>query len=394
MKGTVFRRGDSWTWAFSIPAPTESNPRRRRQVSKGGFARKRDAEAALAEALAEHGQAGPGRAEPSKMALARYLRDEWLPTCATLKPSTRNSYRFVVDTYLAPHVGDVRLCDLTAGQIVKMYDHLRTAGSTRAAKGGGRASGPLSESTVHKAHVVLGAALDHAVETGMLRTNPVLAVPKKNRPKQRSHSRPEMRTWTSEEARAFLEAAAGDRYAPIYDLDLNTGLRRGELAGLRWEDIDLDAAVLRVRRNRVSVDHDVHDGTPKGDRARTVDLDPGTVGMLRAHRRRQLKERLAWGEAWTDTGHVFTQEDGTALHPTTIGWHLRRLIRRAGVPSIRLHDLRHTHATLGLAAGVPAKVMQERLGHASVQITLDLYSHVVPGMQADAAARIGALLRG
>ena len=102
---------------------------------------------------------------------------------------------------------------------------------------------------------------------------------------------------------------------------------------------------------------------------------------------------MAWGEAWTDTGLVFTREDGTALHPQTALWHLRKMSKAAGVPEIRLHDLRHTHATLGLAAGVPPKVMQERLGHSSVQITLDLYSHVVPGMQADAAARIGALLR-
>lgn len=148
-----------------------------------------------------------------------------------------------------------------------------------------------------------------------------------------------------------------------------------------------------VRQNRVSVDHAVHTGTPKSSKARTVDLDPATVAMLRSWRRRQLQERLAWSEAWADSGHVFTREDGTALHPTTIGWHLRRLIKVAGVPSIRLHDLRHTHATLGLAAGVPAKVMQERLGHASVQITLDLYSHVIPGMGADAAAKIGGLLR-
>jgi integrase len=149
-----------------------------------------------------------------------------------------------------------------------------------------------------------------------------------------------------------------------------------------------------VRRSTATVGYEAIEGTPKSGRARTIDLDPDTVAALKAHRRRQLEDRMAWGEAWTDTGLVFTREDGTALHPQTALWHLRKLSRAAGVPEVRLHDLRHTHATLGLAAGVPPKVMQERLGHSSVQITLDLYSHVVPGMQADAAARIGALLRG
>jgi integrase len=191
-----------------------------------------------------------------------------------------------------------------------------------------------------------------------------------------------------------LAHAEGDRLAMVFELALATGLRRGELAGLRWVDADLDAAQLAVRRNRVSVGYDAVDGTPKAGRARTIDLDEGTVAALRAHRRRQLEERMAWGEAWDDNGLVFTRENGAPLHPQTLLHHLRRLSRAAGVPAVRLHDLRHTHATWGLAAGVPAKVMQERLGHSSVQITLDLYSHVIPGMQADAAARIRGLLRG
>lgn len=327
------------------------------------------------------------------MPLAVYLRDEWLPTLTSLAPSTRNSYRSVVDTYIAPHVGDTRLCDVTAGQIAKLYKRLRESGSNRKGKGGVRVVRPLSERTVHKVHVTLTSSFAHAVESGMLRVSPIAQLPKKNRPKQGGHDRAEMRVWTAEQARAFLAAATDDRHGAIYDLDLNTGLRRGELAGLRWEDVDLDRAQLAVRRNRVSVDHTVHDGVPKSRKARTVDLDADTVAMLRAHRRRQLEERLKWGEAWTDTGLVFTREDGTALHPTTITWHLKRLTKLAKVPTIRLHDLRHTHATLGLAAGVPVKVMQERLGHASSQITLDLYSHVIPGMQADAAAKIGTLLR-
>ena len=140
--------------------------------------------------------------------------------------------------------------------------------------------------------------------------------------------------------------------------------------------------------------YDVVEGETKTGRARTVALDPATEAELRAQRRRQLEERLAWGEAWTDTGLVFTREDGTAMHPQSISQFFEKRLTAAGLPRINFHGLRHTHATLGLASGVPAKVMQERLGHANVGITLDTYSHVMPGMQDAAAAQVAALVFG
>lgn len=399
MKGTVYPRpsakdengvkrpvkGSTWTYAFSVTTATG-----RRQITKGGFRTKRDAEDALTIELAEHGQGGAVKVEPSKMALTTYLRDEWLPTLHGLKPTTRQGYSDLAEAYVIPELGDERLCDLSPGQVAKFYDHLRTSGRRRPTKDGSTA---LAESTVHHVHVALSAALGHAVEAGFLRVSPITQLPRKARPKASGKDTPEMRVWTAEQARAFLASAAKDRLVGLYDLALNTGLRRGELVGLRWEDVDLERSTLAVRRSTSTVGYEAVDGTPKSNRARTIDLDDGTVAALKAHRKRQLEERMAWGEAWTDTGLVFTREDGTALHPQTLLWHLRKLSKVAGVPAIRLHDLRHTHATLGLAAGVPPKVMQERLGHSSVQITLDLYSHVVPGMQADAAAKIGALLR-
>jgi integrase len=420
MKGQVFfreskaqanparaRKAGTWTYQFDVPKAGGG----RRYLTRGGFATKRAAEAALVEALAEHGRTPNATVEPSKMTLERFLVDEWLPTTRSLKQSTAAGYRQQVDSYITPRLGHVRLCDLTPGQIVKFYGFLIERGGKSRRKGAEPFTQPLSERSVHKTHVVLGSALQHAVEMGLVRANPVLQIPKKNRPKQSGGSdKPEMKVWSADQAAAFIAATAGDRWASIYDLDLNTGLRRGELAGLRWVDVDLDAAVLSVRRNRVVVDGQVLDVTPKSKKPRVVDLDVETVAMLRRWRRRQLEERMAWGEAWTDSGYVFTIEDGKALHPETIGWHLERLTRTVNraitkaqgdkpgpaptIPAIRLHDLRHTHATLGLAAGIPVKVMSERLGHASTQITMDLYSHVIPGMQADAAAKIGGLLRG
>ena len=123
-------------------------------------------------------------------------------------------------------------------------------------------------------------------------------------------------------------------------------------------------------------------------------LVPQRVAELRGHRARQLRERVVWGERWTDSGLVLTRENGAALHPQSISQAFEYRVKAAGVPRIRLHDVRHTHATLGLAAGVPAKVMQERLGHASISITGDLYSHVLPGMQEDAARRVAQLIYG
>jgi integrase len=166
------------------------------------------------------------------------------------------------------------------------------------------------------------------------------------------------------------------------------------LAGLRWSDLDLDSRMLSVRRNRVAVGYKVVEGEPRTGRARTVELDDATVAELRAHRKRQLEGRLAWGEAWTDSGLVFTRENGEPLQLQTISQGFERRASAAALPPLPFHCVRHAHATLALRAGVPAKVVQERLGHANISITLDLYSHVVPGMQRDAAAQVAALLFG
>jgi integrase len=137
----------------------------------------------------------------------------------------------------------------------------------------------------------------------------------------------------------------------------------------------------------------VVEGTPKSARGlRSVALDPGTVRALRQWRKQQLEERMAWGAAWSDTGRVFTREDGSDLHPTRISETFDRLVKQSGLPRVRLHDLRHGHATLALAAGVHPKVVQERLGHSSVAFTLDRYSHVVPAMQENAAATVARLV--
>lgn len=393
MKGTIWPRpfekdpstgarrpvkGSTWTYQFAV---MENG--RRRHVTKGGFRTKREAEQALAAAITARSTDGP-RVEPSKLTLTAYVRDEWLPALRGLKPSTRRGYSDLAEAYVLPHLGETRLRDLTAGDIARLYDRLRVSGRRRG-------PGGLSESSLHHVHVCLSKMLGDAVEAGLLDRSPVTRLPRLARPKA---TKPEMTCWTGDELRRFLDSARDDRLHALYGLTAATGLRRGEVVALRWGDVDLEAGQLAVRRSRVAVGYAVEEGTPKSSRARTVALDPGTVAMLRTHRRRQLEDRLAWGAGSFDGDLVFTREDGSPLHPQTVAWHFGKQVRRAGVPHARFHDLRHTHATLGLAAGVPPKVMQERLGHSSIQITLDLYSHVVPGMQEDAAAKIGAMVWG
>ncbi len=172
-----------------------------------------------------------------------------------------------------------------------------------------------------------------------------------------------------------------------------TAARRGEALGLRWRAVDLDGARLSIRDTLVTAGEPVVETTPKSERGRrSVALDAGTVAALRAHRKRQAAEKLALGPAYRDGGFVFAREDGHALHPDTVSKWFADAVAALDVPPITLHGLRHTWASLALSAGVSPKIVSERLGHASVSFTLDVYSHVLPGLQEDAAATVAGLV--
>ena len=207
--------------------------------------------------------------------------------------------------------------------------------------------------------------------------------------------RPTMTTWTADQLRAFLDHTAEHRLHAAFVLLATTGMRRGECLGLRWSDVDVAASRVSISQTVIMVHHDIRVGSPKTSRGRrTVELDPETVAALREHRKRQAGERLLMGAGFTDHGLVFCMPDGRPLHPERFSRTLSRQTAHAGLPPIRLHDLRHTWATLALQNGVHPKIVQERLGHANVSITLDVYSHVSEGLHSAAASRVASIIFG
>ena len=321
--------------------------------------------------------------DPGATTLADYL-DEWLKAVEPmLRITTWRSYEQMLRLWVIPRVGRTKLADLTPLHLRRLQADLLKNGKVDGSA--------LSHQSVANCRRALKKALSDAVKWGLLSNNPMTFV---DAPRVIAVSRP---TWDATQAKAFLDVAADNELIAAWVLFLTTGMRRGEVAGLRWDAVDLDKASLAVRINRVSAGQGnrVAEHPPKTKRGqRSIALDLGTIETLRAHRRLQLEDRLRAGPAWTDTGFVFCGLDGLPLHPDTFTATFKRLRDPLPLPAITLHDLRHTSATLALAAGVHPKVVSERLGHANISITLDLYSHVIEDMQSEAAEQIGALLFG
>ena len=290
-------------------------------------------------------------------------------------PSTRQAYRSHLDLYLLPRLGHVKLQELRPHHIDRFF--VEVAGGTRK---------PLSSASLHRLHATLRSALASAVKRRLISHNPASHVELPSR-EQAAEA-----VWTVEDVHRFLTAKADDRLAALYRIAVIAGLRRGELVGLRWVDIDVEAGAIRVAQQVVQLGTKLHVGRPKTRSGqRLVAIDPATAGLLETHRKQQEREREAWGAGWHETGHVFTYQDGRVLQPDYVTQKFRRDALRAGLPSIRFHGLRHTSASLALAAGIPMKVVSDRLGHSTTTITADLYSHVLPVVARDAADAIGAL---
>jgi len=406
MQGHLRRRGSSWEYIVDIgraaaqrcadcnkriwierrphdECPDCGGPLReteeRRRAVKGGYATRKEAAAAMHTIITADTE--QRFVAPSRLSVREYLTKEWLPAIeATVRPSTYFSYVQHVECHLVPHIGNQRLQTLSGAQINVLYATLARCG-----KQNGQG---LSPRTIHHVHAVLHRACRDAVRWNRLSRNPVEAAD----PPRISDALHEMTTWSAKQLAAFLDSVRDSRLHPLWHTLAMTGLRRGEALGLRWEDVDLENARLSVRRALIPCGREVVASEPKTARGRrSVALDGETVEVLRGQAARQLEEQTG-SEDWTDSGLVFTKDDGEALHPEDVTRYFRIAVRKAMLPRIRLHDLRHTHATLALAAGIHPKVVSERLGHATVSFTLDVYSHAIPAMQEEAAERIAGLV--
>lgn len=350
---------------------------------------KREAERYWTKRQAEIDAQGAAYVRPAKETVGAYL-ERWLRDYGGqhLKPTTVRSYAELVRTHIVPGLGAVPLSDLTAAQVSAWQADLTRKQVPKGTKKD-RTWVLISPRRVAYARAVLRAALNEAVRLGLLPANPVDRV---RAPRQEAK---EVQALTLEQALAVTRAAEGHRLEALYLLAWQTGMRRGELLGLRWEDVDFEAGTLRVRRNLV----DLGGGRrvfqePKTERGRrTVAMTPEVAGALRAHRARQVQERWAAGERWEDGDLVFCTATGGVLNPKNVARDWYRLLDKAGLPHQGFHTLRHTNATLARLAGVDIGDISKNLGHTSEAFTADRYAHVLPESQKAAAERFAAFVR-
>jgi integrase len=366
-RGSV-KKAPNGTWYFVVDLPSAGA--QRRQVRRRGFATRAEAHAALIELLASFQQGT--FVKRADLTLGQYLAEwtEALPASGR-GVATVSSYRHNLRLHVIPYVGNIRLQDLGAVDLDRLYRRLLTSGRRQG-------TGGLSNRTVRYVHTMLSAALTDAVAKGLLARNPTKnATP----PSAKSARAPEMAWWSPAELRAFLDFSAGHDLAVLFRVACATGMRRGELLGLTWRDVDLDSARITVRRQVTSTDYVVRQDEPKSERGRRViTIDPGTVSALRSLPR-------------TD-GFVFVDAQGKQFHPEFVPRAFSRLARRSGLPRVRFHDLRHSHVAHLIEAGVDPLTISRRLGHASVAFTLDRYGHLFDQAGETAARAVGDLLGG
>lgn len=371
MAGQLIQRGDR-TWLIRVFVGRDETGKRR-YVNQTVHGAKREAQAVLTALLRDRDLGV--HIEPSKQALNEYL-NKWLETAAKprVRARTYQGYSGLIRRHVRPALGPKPLGKVTPLDIQGLYSDMQEQG--------------LSARTIRYTHAVLRSALQQALKWRLLPTNPADAV---DLPRQ---SRREMKALTPEQVRQLLHRAEGGRYGSLFFLAVTTGLRPSEYLALTWEDFDFKRGSLSVRRTlaRLPGEGWTFAETKRSSSRRTVKLQTRVLKVLQQHRIAQAQERLQAGAEWRDHGLVFTTGTGQPVEERNLVRSFKSLLRGAGLPDIRLYDLRHTAATLALQAGVPAKVVSEQLGHASSSFTLDVYSHVLPNMQDDAAVRVEALL--
>ncbi len=370
----------TWTFVTRVTAPDGT----RTQMYRRGFRTKKEAEAAEAQVVSDSARGTFVR--PKRVTLSSFLLDEWLPAKASgLRPSTVNSYDHMIRLYIVPSIGGAQLAAVDGSMLNVLYGRLLAEGRTETRRGLGPG---LSPKTVRNVHGMLTKAFRDGVRWGRLQRNPCDAA---DPPRGQA---PEMKVWNAEELRTFTRCTSSHRWAGVWVLMATTGMRRGEVLGLRWTDVDLEAGTVAIRSTRIRYGQTISTSTPKTARGnRTIAIGPATVAALKAWKKSQTEDRLLMGAGWQDRDHlVVTAVDGSAPNPEAFSDLFKDLAAAAGLPPIRLHDLRHSYATAALAAGVPVKVVSQRIGHADVSVTLKVYAHVMPGDDQNAALLADALI--
>jgi len=353
VKNGISFNGKTYSYVLRVPDP-DTGATKPRWVS--GFETEKQAK--LERDKARISLATNTYVTVSGITVGAYL-DKWIELHANqLKPTTLSKYRSYLRLYLKPGLGSIKLQELRPSHVQALYGQLLER--------------PLSPSTVHYAGSILKLALNYAVDVeGLLATNPANKV---STPKGQSVT-PDL--WNKEELNKFLKASSNHRLGFYFRLSAFTGARRGEVCALRWSDFD--GSLLTISKSRTKAGNEVVElSSTKGgtNGRRTIKVDADTMELLKAHRKRQIQERMAIGECWTDTGYVFVREDGLPIDVHTPTHLFRKLSKNAGLEPIRLHDLRHLHATELLRLGIPLHVVAHRLGHRDAMVTATIYAHV------------------
>jgi integrase len=360
MKDGIVQRGKTWSYVVreKDAGTGKSKPR-----WVGGFPTRTAAKKARDEARNAVNRGT--HVAPQTLTVAAWLRT-WIEAHEVeLKPSAAHTYRAQIDRYLIPTIGHERVQALSPSQLSIVFRKM--------AESGGQDGKPLSGRTVDFARAVLRRAMQDALLERIVEVNPVVGT---KRPRQ---TKPKHTTWTGAQLQSFLDLVADDRLFPLWALAAATGMRRGELCGLRWGDIDLDGAVVSIERSTTQIGKDRVTSTPKNHERRRVQVDARTVAALRTWRKAQAEERLQWGAAYLDTeGWLFTREDGSPVLPNYITKLFSNRQATEGLPRLTVHELRHTHATILLRAGVPVHIVAKRLGHKDPSVTLNVYADVIP----------------
>jgi integrase len=355
-EGTITRRKNGG-WMAQYTVHTAEGRKRKTLYGKT----RQEVATKLANALSD--REGGLIFDAGGLKLGDYL-DRWLASSVkgTVRQTTWERYEQIARVHIKPALGKLKLKSLTPAHVRSLYREKLEAG--------------LAPRTVQYIHTTLHKALKDAVSDGLVRRNVTEGI-KPPRPQKK-----EVNALSADQAHAFLSAACRDRFEALYILAIHCGLREGELLGLQWDDVDLEARTLAVRRtlSETKIGHLFE--APKNGKGRNIKLTLGATNALKRHRKVQLEKRMQRAGLWEDHGLVFPNQIGKTMNAKNLtSRHFKPILKRAGLPhSVRLHDLRHTCATVLLKKGQHPKFVQELLGHANISITLDTYSHVLPGM--------------